>query len=201
MGLMAAARDELVSVVYYLALVWSNGLLLYLVTVWLARGCFGAASIASPPAAPCANAMAAAGSTTLLVSLLFFLDPQTRLLIVKDFRTFRRDPAQWLQILIFLGLAVLYFSNMRRFYEKDIGRQFQNGISLLTLTATGFLMCAYTGPVHLPDAQPGGAQVLDTGPVAAGARASAVGQVRVFRRRAASCLPSSWCFSATGCSA
>src|SRR5207244_5461558 len=68
----------------------------------------------------------------------------------KDFRTFRRDPAQWAQILIFLGLAVLYFSNVRQFYEQDIGRPFQNGISLLNLTATAFLMCAYTGRFIFP---------------------------------------------------
>src|SRR5262249_25150233 len=82
---------------------------------------------------------------TLLTKVLFFLAPQTRLLIVKDLRTFRRDPAQWAQILIFLGLAVLYFSNIRRFYEQDIGKNFQNGVSLLNLTATAVLICAYTG--------------------------------------------------------
>src|SRR5207244_5348546 len=54
------------------------------------------------------------------------------------------------QILLFLLMAVLYFFNMRRFYEQEIGRAFQNGISLLTLTATAFLMCAYTGRFIFP---------------------------------------------------
>jgi ABC-2 type transport system permease protein len=85
-----------------------------------------------------------------VTKLLFFLDPQTRLLMVKDFRTFRRDPAQWAQILIFIGLAVLYFSNIRHFYEQEIGQAFQNGISLLNLVATSFLMCAYTGRFIFP---------------------------------------------------
>jgi ABC-2 type transport system permease protein len=39
---------------------------------------------------------------------------------------------------------------MRHFYEQDIGRQFKNGISLLTLCATAFLMCAYTGRFIFP---------------------------------------------------
>ena len=65
--------------------------------------------------------------------LLGFLDPQTRLLIVKDFRTFRRDPAQWAQILIFTGLLALYFVNTRRFYQEDIPFAYQNGVSLLNL--------------------------------------------------------------------
>src|SRR5262249_8634309 len=42
------------------------------------------------------------------------------------------------------------FFNMRRFYEQEIGRAFQNGISLLTLAATAFLMCAYTGRFIFP---------------------------------------------------
>src|SRR5204862_969102 len=86
----------------------------------------------------------------LASSTLFFLDPQTQLLIIKDFRTFRRDFAQWAQIVIFLGLGMIYFLAMRRFYEQDIGRNFKNGISLLTLTATAFLMCAYTGRFIFP---------------------------------------------------
>jgi ABC-2 type transport system permease protein len=87
---------------------------------------------------------------TSLDRLLGFLDPQARLLIVKDFRTFRRDPAQWAQILIFSCLAVLYFTYIRRFYRADIGRTFQSGISLLNLVATSFLMCAYTGRFIFP---------------------------------------------------
>jgi ABC-2 type transport system permease protein len=150
MGLMAAAMAEPTSMVYYLALVWSNGLLLYLGTVWLARALFRRGFNRVATGGTLRKRYGGAWIDNALSRLLFFLDKQTRLLIAKDFRTFRRDPAQWLQILIFLGLGVLYFSNMRRFYEKDIGRPFQNGISLLTLTATGFLMCAYTGRFIFP---------------------------------------------------
>src|SRR6202040_1842555 len=74
----------------------------------------------------------------------------TRLLIIKDFRTFRRDPAQWAQVLIFAGLLVFYSVNTRRFYQQDIGRVYQNGVSLLNLTATAFLLCAYTGRFIYP---------------------------------------------------
>src|SRR5207248_3415576 len=79
-----------------------------------------------------------------------FLHPQTRLLIVKDFRTFRRDPAQWAQILIFAGLVAFYTANTRRFYNEDIGRVYQYGVSLMNLAATAFLLCAYTGRFIYP---------------------------------------------------
>ena len=150
LGLKAAAISEIGDMFYYLALVWSNGLMLYLGTVWAARKLFRRGFNRIATGGTLRKRYGGGWLDEALGRALFFLDPQTRLLIVKDFRTFRRDPAQWLQILIFFGLAILYFSNMRRFYEKDIGRPFQNGISLLTLTATGFLMCAYNGRFIFP---------------------------------------------------
>jgi ABC-2 type transport system permease protein len=65
------------------------------------------------------------------------------LLIIKDFRTFRRDPAQWAQILIFAGLMLLYFANSPQFYQTDRGRSFQHVISFTNLAATAMLTCAY----------------------------------------------------------
>jgi ABC-2 type transport system permease protein len=87
---------------------------------------------------------------TTLSNLVGFLDYQTRLLIVKDFRGFRRDPSQWAQILIFMGLVVLYFTNVRRFYQEERNQPYQNGISLMNLAATATLMCAYTGRFIYP---------------------------------------------------
>ena len=71
-------------------------------------------------------------------------------MIIKDFRTFRRDPVQWAQVLIFTGLLTLYFANTRRFYNEDLGRAYQNGVSLLNLAATALLLCSYTGRFIFP---------------------------------------------------
>src|SRR5207248_592283 len=71
-------------------------------------------------------------------------------LIVKDFRTFRRDPAQWAQVLIFSALMTLYFINVRRLFVQEISWKEQNGISLLNLCATSLLMCTYTGRFIYP---------------------------------------------------
>src|SRR5262249_6054806 len=86
----------------------------------------------------------------LLGRCLGFLDEQPRLLIIKDFRTFRRDPAQWAQIIIFVGLALVYFTNSRQFYRSDLNRGFQHGISLVNLLATCMLLCAYMGRFIYP---------------------------------------------------
>jgi ABC-2 type transport system permease protein len=149
-GLRASGRDEPGIASYYLALVWSNGLFAYLLTAWLARKLYRRGY----------NRMATGGEQhrrpgghwldAMLERLLFPLSPQMRLLIVKDFRTFRRDPAQWAQILIFCILMVLYCLNIRKLFLRDITWQYQNGISLLNLTATALLLCTYTGRFIYP---------------------------------------------------
>ena len=85
-----------------------------------------------------------------LAALLFAVDARTRLLIVKDFRTFRRDPQQWAQVLIFSGLMVLYFTNIRRMFPGELEWPFQNMISLLNLSAIALLLCTYTGRFVYP---------------------------------------------------
>ncbi len=150
LGLKYAALGELDQSAYYLALIWSNGLMLYLGATWLASKLyrFDLNRVRSG-----GNLRKKYGNTWLdavITRMLFFLDDPTRWLIVKDFRTFRRDPAQWAQILIFMIMGSLYFFFMRRFYESDVGRGFKNGISILTLTSTAFLMCAYTGRFIFP---------------------------------------------------
>jgi ABC-2 type transport system permease protein len=149
-GLTAAARGEVVDALYYLTLVCGNGLFLYVLTAWAAARLYRRGFNSVATGGSLRRRYGGAWLDNALSRLLGFLDPQTRLLIVKDFRTFRRDPAQWAQILIFVGLAVLYSVNMRRFYERDIGAPFRNGISLLNLCAVAFLMCAYTGRFIYP---------------------------------------------------
>jgi ABC-2 type transport system permease protein len=149
-GLVSAARGEPGAMAWHLGLVWSNGLFLYVASAWLGKKLFRRGFNRVATGGTLRKRYGGHRLDALLDRLLFFLDPQTRLLMVKDFRTFRRDPAQWAQVLIFLGLGVFYFANMRRFYEQDIGRSFKNGISLLTLLATAFLTCAYTGRFIFP---------------------------------------------------
>jgi ABC-2 type transport system permease protein len=133
-----------------LALVWSNGLFLYVVVSWLARRLYRRGFNRLATGGTLRRRYGGGWLDARLTTLIGFLDPQTRLLIVKDFRTFRREPAQWAQILIFTGLMSLYFVNMRRFLSDDISWVFRNGISLLNVCATGLLLSAYTGRFIYP---------------------------------------------------
>jgi ABC-2 type transport system permease protein len=140
---------------YYLGLLWSNGLFFYVLTAWAADRLYrrGYNRLASGGSR---RQSASMGSTVvgvldgLLARLVWFLDPQTRLLIVKDFRTFRREPAQWAQIAIFCGLLVLYFTNVHRMALTNLDWMDQNRLSLLNLATIGLLLCIYTGRFIYP---------------------------------------------------
>lgn len=149
-GLRAAARQELDTALFDLALVWSNGLFLYVLTAWTARRLYRRGFNRVTTGGSLRRRYGGAWMDHALSGLVGFLDPQTRLLIVKDFRMFRRDPSQWAQVLIFTGLMVLYFTNMRRFYQEELGPAYQNGVSLMNLAATALLLCAYTGRFIFP---------------------------------------------------
>src|SRR4051812_30893892 len=142
-GLQAAARGDLNGALYPLALLWANGMMLYVGAAYAARRLYrrGYNRIATGGAIPKRH-----GATRVdpgAPRVLRPVDPPTRLLIIKDFRTFRRDPAQWAQILIFAGLMLLYFANSPQFYQTDRGRSFQHVISFTNLAATAMLTYAY----------------------------------------------------------
>jgi ABC-2 type transport system permease protein len=149
-GFRAAANGEMVATWYYLALVWSNGLILYVAVTWLSGRLYRRGHNLLASGIDQRRTYRPMLIDRLFAGVLCFLDRQTRTLIEKDFRTFRRDPAQWAQILIFLGLVLLIFGNMRNAIFQQVSGPFRPAISLLNLTATGFLMCAYAGRFVYP---------------------------------------------------
>jgi ABC-2 type transport system permease protein len=149
-GLRAAARGDGAGTWYHLALVWCNGLLLYLVGAAASVRLYRRGYNRLATGGTLRKRYGGAWMDRPLRALLFAVDARTRLLIVKDFRTFRRDPQQWAQVLIFSGLMVLYFTNIRRMFPGELEWSFQNMISLLNLSAIALLLCTYTGRFVYP---------------------------------------------------
>jgi len=67
-----------------------------------------------------------------------------RLLVVKDFRLFRRDPVQWSQFLVFFGLVLFYFLHMRPFTYDIQHTTWVNMVSFLNLSVVGLLLSTFT---------------------------------------------------------
>lgn len=149
-GLQRAGQAKEWHALRYLLLVWVNGLFLYVLAAWASRYLYR----------PGFNRLSTGGTLRrrygghwldhILSACLGFVQPSTRILLIKDFRTFRRDPQQWAQILIFSGLMLLYIVNIRRMFIAEIRWAYQNSISLLNLCAVALLLCTYTGRFVYP---------------------------------------------------
>ena len=77
-----------------------------------------------------------------LDAALRFLTGDLRAMIMKDVRTFFRDPMQWSQGLIFFGLLGMYFANLRSFHYDTYGAQWRNMVSFLNIFSVSAVLCS-----------------------------------------------------------
>src|SRR5262249_61454977 len=82
--------------------------------------------------------------------LFFFLPRPIRLLMLKDLRTFRRDPAQWSQFLIFFGLLAFYFLSIPRLGYGVQSPSWRNLVRFLNLSVTALILSTFTSRFIFP---------------------------------------------------
>lgn len=73
---------------------------------------------------------------------LFFLAHDVRAIVIKDIRTFLRDPMQWSQFLIFFGLLGLYFASLRSFRYDEQVPQWKTAIAFLNIFSVSTVLCS-----------------------------------------------------------
>jgi ABC-2 type transport system permease protein len=143
-GLLEAAAGQWRDSLLFLTLMISNALVFRQLALWTAARTYRAAysglygkSLRRKRARP-------VRFDRMFPWAIAFLPAPMRLMILKDLRLFRRDPLQWSQFLIFLGLLALYFFNIRRFtYHSDyVG--WMNMVSFLNLSVVGLLLSTFT---------------------------------------------------------
>ena len=83
--------------------------------------------------------------------LLFFYMPRTsRLILLKDLRSFARDATQWSQMVIMLGLLVIYVLNLPRM-PVDLDRPGMKAlIAFLNLTTVSMILATFTSRFVYP---------------------------------------------------
>ena len=131
----------------YLIVLVSNAMMLHLVVTWVGSKIFRESycDLNSRKARRARPRMA--WIDRVANRLLFVLPKETRLLIIKDLRLFRRDPVQWSQFLIFFGLLLLYFGNIDRFrqHRSDLSvLAWVNVVSFLNLAVVGLILSTFT---------------------------------------------------------
>jgi ABC-2 type transport system permease protein len=82
--------------------------------------------------------------------LLAFLPHDIRGMIMKDIRSFLRDPLQWSQALIFFGLLGLYFSSFRSFHYNEMPPIWRNLIVFLNIFSVSSVICSLAARFVFP---------------------------------------------------
>lgn len=137
-------RRALAESTMFLALTVSNALLLHQLALWTAGRIYRSGFSALQGQRTARKRLKQAWIDRAAMRLAFPLTPPMRLLIVKDLRLFRRDPIQWLQVLIFFGLLMLYFLNIRRLSYDVNYVGWINMISFLNLSVVGLILSTFT---------------------------------------------------------
>ncbi|MDB5306362.1 MAG: hypothetical protein JWO38_564 [Gemmataceae bacterium] len=141
-GVMAAARGDAAGTVLPLALVWTNGLVGYVLAAWVAGRVYRPAYDRLAGGGRGKKVFRPSVLDRVMGALVFYLDRPTRVLVVKDFRTFRRDPTQWALLILFGVLMMIGATNFRQYYKADLAVMDKYAISLMNLGGTAVLLCA-----------------------------------------------------------
>jgi ABC-2 type transport system permease protein len=149
-GLVASARGQRGDGLFYLFVLTGHGALAYLAAAVVARDLYRGAFSRVQGGRSTRRRAGLYAIDDLFHRVFGFLPRPIRLLILKDLRTFRRDPAQWSQFLIFFGLLALYFVNIRRFSYDLQSAYWRNLVSFLNLGVTALILSTFTSRFIFP---------------------------------------------------
>jgi ABC-2 type transport system permease protein len=152
-GLIGAARGDWSSSSFYLMVLSAHALLGYLIAAVIARDLYRASYSRVQGGRSSRRRIGWYGLDALLHRAFVFIPKPVRLLILKDLRTFRRDPAQWSQFLIFFGLLasyLWYFASIRSLGFDVQSAYWTNLLSFLNLAVTALILSTFTSRFIFP---------------------------------------------------
>lgn len=149
-GLLASARGEWSRSGYYLMVLSAHAGLGYLAAAAVVRDLYFRGYSRVQGSRSNRRRVGLYVLDDLFHRLCFFLPRPIRLLILKDLRTFRRDPAQWSQFLIFFGLLAFYFLNIPRVGYNVQSPSWRNLVSFLNISVTALILSTFTSRFIFP---------------------------------------------------
>jgi len=149
-GLLASARGDWSRSGYYLMVLSAHAALAYLAAAAVARDLYFRGYSRVQGGRSNRRRLGLHALDQLLHRVFFFLPRPIRLLLLKDLRTFRRDPAQWSQFLIFFGLLAFYFLNIPRMGYGVQSPSWRNLVSFLNLSVTALILSTFTSRFIFP---------------------------------------------------
>jgi ABC-2 type transport system permease protein len=150
-GMLALGEGRWGEALYWFALIVSTALMLLQVCAWLAPALYYRGWCLANETGGARNNRFAVGRIVFdfIERRLRFLGQPTRALVMKDIKTFWRDPAQWSQLIILFGLLFIYVANlrtasMRAFAFSAILPFWQSLVSFFNMGATCFILSILT---------------------------------------------------------
>lgn len=149
-GIVAAMQGQNSLAVFYLWVTVANALFASTVVIALVSRWFVPA-FARAQVSGGSNARRTSRLISWTAEVLFaYLPRSQRLLAEKDLRSFFRDPLQWSQMAILLGLLTLYVSNVQRLWVDLAEPRLQTLIGFLNLTAVSLILATFTSRFVFP---------------------------------------------------
>ncbi|HMP02945.1 MAG TPA: hypothetical protein PKC45_10645 [Gemmatales bacterium] len=142
--------EPLVDSVYYLLLLWGYGLFAYLVCAATAKRLYRKAFDRVASAGGRRRRFRASLSDRLVRLLVRWRDERTQIFVLKDWKSFRRDPSQWGQVVMLAGIILLYFVNIRNLPHGNYPLSQRSLIGLLNVAVIGLMMATYTSRFVFP---------------------------------------------------
>ncbi len=149
-GMLAAAKGDWTDAGYYLMILSAHAGLCYLSAAVVARDLYRRGYSRVQGGRSSRRRAGLLFIDSAVHRLYFFFPHPVRLLIIKDLRTFLRDPAQWSQFLIFFGLLAFYFLNIPRLGYGAQSAYWRNLVSFLNLSVTALILSTFTSRFIFP---------------------------------------------------
>lgn len=149
-GVIAAIEQRADLSLFYLGAVLANGLFFGWVTVNLIAHSWPEAYSRARQGRGSGQVRTGWTTATLCHVFFFYLPAKMRTLMLKDLRGFARDPTQWTQMVIMLGLLVVYAANLRRFPILSEQPNMRAVAVFLNLAAVSLIMATITSRFVYP---------------------------------------------------
>lgn len=141
LGTELLGRGDLYGWGYYLLLILSNGLMAFLLVVSISSRLYYQGWCEPEGVFYFYKVKIGGGLSRWLTR---FFPKWIRALAEKDIKCFLRDPSQWAHFLIFLGLIIVYVSNLRDMEEGIYTPFWKVTILLINLGGIGFILATLT---------------------------------------------------------
>jgi len=143
-GINYAIQGQPAQAGFYLFVTLANALFASVLAVTIISGGFSRA-FARAQVTGARRLRRSAKIIQFLADVLFaYLPSRQRVLAAKDLKTFLRDPLQWSQMAILIGLLALYVANVQRLWTDLAQPSLQVLIAFLNLTAVCLILATFT---------------------------------------------------------